>query len=146
MFAAQFRPGPSGLVGHLRPQLLALLEAAIVCSGSFNSCGLRTNEVGSMEVREVVANVQNLHRDESTAGSLFQVASFNLLEMGSPSVTPEAGVGIYENDHTQGPACAIAAGAGTIYRNYFALVKGHRPIGTQPNRLPSGSWRKIGKF
>ncbi len=39
-------------------------------------------------------------------------------------MTPEQGVGIYENDHTQGPACAIAAGAGTIYRNYFAPVNG----------------------
>ncbi|HKX00838.1 MAG TPA: hypothetical protein VJN43_24055 [Bryobacteraceae bacterium] len=34
------------------------------------------------------------------------------------------GIGIYENDHTQGPACAIAAGAGSIYRNYFAIVNG----------------------
>jgi hypothetical protein len=74
-------------------------------------------------VREVVDNVQHLHTNESNAGSLFQVASqFNLLEMVSPSVTPEHGVGIYENDRTQGPACAIAAGAGTIYRSYFATV------------------------
>jgi hypothetical protein len=51
-------------------------------------------------------------------------SQFNLLEMVSPRVTPEHGVGIYENDHTQGPACAIAAGAGTIYRNYFASVNG----------------------
>jgi hypothetical protein len=49
---------------------------------------------------------------------------FNLLEMVGPSITPEHGVGIYENDRTQGPACAIAAGAGTIYRNYFAVVNG----------------------
>jgi hypothetical protein len=35
-------------------------------------------------------------------------------------VTPEHGVTGYEHDHTQGPACAIAAGAATIYRNYFA--------------------------
>lgn len=34
-----------------------------------------------------------------------------------PEVTPENGVTIYEHDHTQGPACAIAAGAATIYRN-----------------------------
>lgn len=82
-------------------------------------------KVGRMSVREVVANVQNLHADESNAGALFQVASqFNLLEMAGPSVTPESGVEIYEDDHTQGPACAIAAGAGTIYRNYFAVVKG----------------------
>ncbi len=63
--------------------------------------------------------------DPSNANALFQVASqFNLLEMVSPSVTPEEGVGIYENDRTQGPACAVACGAGTIYRNYFAPVNG----------------------
>ncbi len=80
---------------------------------------------GTLRVREVVANVQHLHADVSNAKALFQVASqFNLLEMVSPDVTPEHGVGIYEHDHTQGPACAIAAGAGTIYRNYFADVNG----------------------
>jgi len=80
---------------------------------------------GKISLREVVADVQDLHATESNAGSLFQVASqFNLLEMVSPNMTPERGVGIYEHDHTQGPACAIAAGAGTIYRNYFALVRG----------------------
>ncbi|WP_245316866.1 hypothetical protein [Bradyrhizobium manausense] len=31
---------------------------------------------------------------------------------------------IYQSDSTQGPACAIAAGAATIYRNYFAKVAG----------------------
>ena len=78
-----------------------------------------------LSIREVVANVQDLHTDASNAGALFQVASqFNLLEMVSPGVPPELGVGIYENDHTQGPACAVAAGAGTIYRNYFAIVNG----------------------
>lgn len=78
-----------------------------------------------LSVREVVADVQNLHTDASNAGALFQVASqFNLLEMVSPNKTPELGVGIYEADYTQGPACAIAAGAGTIYRNYFASVNG----------------------
>ena len=76
-------------------------------------------------VTEVVADVRELHRDKSIAGSLFQVASqFNLLEMASPAATPEMGVGIYQNDPTQGPACATAAGAGTIYRNYFAVVNG----------------------
>src|SRR6202051_475022 len=37
-------------------------------------------------------------------------------------LTPEDGVTIYQYDRTQGPACAIAAGAATIYRNYFAPV------------------------
>ena len=80
---------------------------------------------GKLSVREVVANVQNLHTDLANAGALFQVASqFNLLEMVSSNRTPEAGIGIYERDRTQGPACAIAAGAGTIYRNYFVPVNG----------------------
>lgn len=76
-------------------------------------------------IREVVGDVRELHADPANAGALFQVASqFNLLEMTGPNVTPERGVGIYENDPTQGPACAIACGAGTIYRNYFADVDG----------------------
>lgn len=33
--------------------------------------------------------------------------------------SPEASVGIYERDPTQGPACAISCGAGTVHRNYF---------------------------
>lgn len=81
--------------------------------------------LGRSTVREVVANVQDLHTDVANAGALFQVASqFNLLEMGAPDITPERGVAIYERDRTQGPACAIAAGAGTIYRNYFVPVNG----------------------
>lgn len=76
-------------------------------------------------LREVVGDVRSLHADPANAGALFQVASqFNLLEMTGPLVTPERGVGIYENDPTQGPACAIACGAGTIYRNYFTDVGG----------------------
>ncbi len=80
---------------------------------------------GKLSLHEVVADVQQLHTDKSNAGSLFQVASqFNLLEMVSPDITPEQGVSRYEYDHTQGPACAIAAGAGTIYRNYFVECNG----------------------
>lgn len=75
---------------------------------------------GKLSIGQRVADVRQLHADPQHAGALFQVASqFNLLEMTSPSVTPEAGVGIYERDPTQGPACAIACGGGTIYRNYF---------------------------
>jgi hypothetical protein len=45
-----------------------------------------------------------------------------MLEMTGPEVTPEQGVTRYLGDPTQGPACAIAAGAATIFRNYFAPV------------------------
>ncbi|MCB9785084.1 MAG: hypothetical protein H6744_00195 [Deltaproteobacteria bacterium] len=75
-------------------------------------------------VSEVVGDVGALHRAAESAGALFQAASqFNLLEMTGPHVTPEAGVGIYERDRTQGPACAVACGGGTIYRNYFAPLR-----------------------
>jgi hypothetical protein len=71
----------------------------------------------------VQGDVGRLHQRPEFAGALFQVASqFNMLEMVGPEVTPENGVTRYENDGTQGPACAIAAGAATIYRNYFVPV------------------------
>ncbi len=86
-------------------------------------------------IREIIADAQELHRYPTNKNALFQVASqFNLLEMMSPGVTPESGVGIYERDHTQGPACAIAAGAGTIFRNYFANVNG-RVGQTEDNQI-----------
>lgn len=73
----------------------------------------------------VAADARRLHAEAANTGALFQVASqFNLLEMVGPEVTPEDGVTRYIHDRTQGPACAIAAGAGTIYRNYFASVGG----------------------
>lgn len=80
---------------------------------------------GRLKVSEVIADVQQLHVDQNNSNALFQVASqFNLLEMTGPRVTPEDGVTGYQFDRTQGPACAIACGAGTIYRNYFASVNG----------------------
>lgn len=110
------RTGRAWRHGNLETPTLATLRA--------RAAGV-TRISGALAVREVVANVQHLHADERHATALFQVASqFNLLEMVSPEVTPERGVGIYEHDRTQGPACAIAAGAGTIYRNYFAPVNG----------------------
>lgn len=81
---------------------------------------------GSLRVHNLSADAYALHAQPALAGALVQVASqFNLLEMTGPHISPEHGVGIYEHDPTQGPACARAAGAATIYRNYFA------PVGTQ---------------
>jgi hypothetical protein len=78
-----------------------------------------------LRVSNVVGDVRQLHADPHLRHALFQVAShFNLLEMTGPEVTPEHGVTRYEGDPTQGPACAIAAGAATIYRNYFVPVEG----------------------
>lgn len=83
-------------------------------------------ERGRLSVRNVSAHVSSLHRDSHHRGALFQVASqFNLLETVGPTITPEPGVTRYSSDRTQGPACAIAAGAATIYRNYFVPIAGH---------------------
>ena len=108
--------GKEYFFGLLETPSLAELRERVQCSGPHQ---------GEISVREVKADVQELHIDESNTGALFQVASqFNLLEMATPQVIPELGIARYECDHTQGPACAIAAGAGTIYRNYFVSVNG----------------------
>lgn len=76
-------------------------------------------------VQCLAGDARALHAAPQFAGATFQVASqFNLLEMVSPSISPEHGVTGYMHDRTQGPACAMAAGAGTIYRNYFAPAGG----------------------
>ncbi len=80
---------------------------------------------GRLQVSIVRGDVRAMHSFPENAGALFQVASqFNLLEMVSPEVTPERGVTGYQEDGTQGPACAMAAGAAAIYRNYFCNVDG----------------------
>jgi hypothetical protein len=108
--------GRQYICGSLETPTLADLRARISGSGHHSM---------RISVREEIADVQQLHMDKSNAGALFQVASqFNLLEMADPNITPEQGIAGYEHDLTQGPACAIAAGAGTIYRNYFADVNG----------------------
>ena len=79
-----------------------------------------------LRLREVVADVAALHADPANAGAVFQVASqFNLLEMVGPDVTPDQGIARYAHDRTQGPACAMACAAGTIWRNYLV------PMGDQ---------------
>jgi hypothetical protein len=81
--------------------------------------------LGKLKISNVSGDVRGMHRNPANPNALFQVASqFNLLEMVGPHVTPEDGVTRYANDHTQGPACAIAAGAATVYRNYFVPVAG----------------------
>ncbi len=86
----------------------------------------RATEFGTdapVKVSNVIGDAGQLHAEAKNAGSLFQVASqFNLLEMIGPGRVPEDGVTCYVGDPTQGPACAVAAGAGTVYRNYFAPV------------------------
>ena len=73
--------------------------------------------LGPLTFEEIFGNVSTLHADKELAGSLFQVASqFNVLEMVSPDVGPEEGVTCYQHDRTQGPACAMACPAATVFR------------------------------
>lgn len=72
----------------------------------------------------MTGDVRRLHRQPELAGALFQAASqFNALEMVGPNVTPEAGITGYQNDRTQGPACAISCAAATAFRNYLVDVR-----------------------
>jgi hypothetical protein len=115
-------------------QLRSMVNGKSYCIGTLELVSLQTLRdrvaagsglPGRLKVSLVHGNVRKMHQQPENAGALFQVASqFNLLEMMSPSVTPEQGVTRYESDPTQGPACAVAAGAATIYRNYFAKVHG----------------------
>lgn len=93
---------------------------------------------GRLRLSIVEGDVRAMHRAPENRGALFQVASqFNMLEMVGPGVTPERGVTDYEDDHTQGPACAVAAGGGTIFRNYLVPVAG--AVGQTRDRQLDGS-------
>jgi hypothetical protein len=108
--------GKSYGIGELELVSLQVLRERAKSSG---------NLAGRVKTSVVTGNVMRMHQAREHAGALFQIASqFNLLEMVSPKVTPEHGVTRYQSDPTQGPACAIAAGAATIYRNYFAPIEG----------------------
>ena len=74
---------------------------------------------------EAVGDALELHALPENRGALFQVASqFNCLEFPDPDTTPEDGVTAYASDPTQGPACALAAAAATVWRHAFLPVGG----------------------
>ena len=109
-----------------RSYTIGTLETPSLAEIRERAAGIVDSLAGSLRVSNVIGDVGRLHRDPANRHALFQVASqFNLLEMTGPDVTPEHGVTRYASDRTQGPACALAAGAATIYRNYFAPVEGH---------------------
>lgn len=78
---------------------------------------------GKLKVKNVVGGVDELIAADENRHSTFQVASqFNCLETMSPTQYPEEGVGCYAKDKTQGPACSIACGPATVFRNYFVAI------------------------
>ena len=88
--------------------------------------GVKYWRSGSLTVEHVrTGDILPHHAHSANAGATFQAASqFNCLEFASPDALPEMGVSIYSYDNTQGPACSMAAGPATVYRNYFADVDG----------------------
>ncbi len=104
---------------------VGVLETPSLAELRVRSATVREATQGVLRVRNIAADAHQLHTWPEVNGALVQVASqFNLLEMPGYDVTPEDGVSAYEHDLTQGPGCARAAGAATIYRNYFAPVGG----------------------
>jgi hypothetical protein len=117
--------GRSYGIGQLEVLSLAELRARVAALFAASGAATGATAPGPITLSVVQGDVRAMHRDPVYANALFQVASqFNLLEMTSPRVTPEDGVTRYQSDPTQGPACAIAAGAATIYRNYFVPIGG----------------------
>ena len=93
-------------VGELRSRCAELAASS--------STGLKFSHLAASD------GVQPLILDPANEGAVFQAASqFNCLEMTGPAVTPARGIAIYFNDPTQGPKCALACPAGTVYRNYL---------------------------
>lgn len=115
-------------------QLRSLVNGASYATGQLDLVSLQAlrdkagnvvGPAGRLKLQVVKGDVRYMHQSRDTACALFQVASqFNLLEMVSPTISPEQGVTRYQSDATQGPACAIAAGAATIFRNYFVPFDG----------------------
>jgi hypothetical protein len=80
---------------------------------------------GKLSVSFVAGDVSVHHGLKENRLALFQAASqFNCLEFVGPKVVPEDGITDYVYDKTQGPACSIACGPATVFRNYFAPVDG----------------------
>ena len=74
---------------------------------------------GIINLENIIMDVKNIHNicDEY---STIQVASqLNCLEMVNPSITPENGITIYENDLTQGPISVMCTPSAIAYRNYL---------------------------
>lgn len=83
------------------------------------SPGTFTVIVGSSANQELV-DVLSTQSLPQFNGATFQAASnFNALEFTSQMQAPDDGVTDYIYDRTQGPYCALAAGAAVVFRNYF---------------------------
>ena len=105
--------GPWSVGSFTTPSLQQLRDSSECLSSQNKALGL---SIAVADVSELLSTPENRR-------ATFQVASqMNCLEFPSPDCIPEDGVSGYEGDRTQGPACSIACGPATVFRNYFAPV------------------------
>lgn len=117
-------------VEDLRARLADLMESESIRPPANGANGVHEG----LKFRHLIGDAGEMHHDPSNANAVFQAASqFNCLEMSSPTVTPDDGITCYEYDRTQGPACAMACPAGTLYRNY--LINGYGQGGQQGKQI-----------
>jgi hypothetical protein len=91
-----------------------------------------------LDKSHVVADSRALHLLHPNA--FFQAASqLNCLEFANPGAAPELGIRGYEDDRTQGPACAAACAgaAAAAFRNYLATVS-EETLALDPSPIPRG--------
>ena len=119
-------PNPAAKRMHVGPwSTPSVAELRERCGGVITAADLSylgkltfTHMADPVGVLPLIANPDNV-------GAVFQAASqFNALEMTGPGVTPRQGIAIYATDPTQGPKCALACPAGTVFRNYLVGGEG----------------------
>lgn len=98
--------------------------------GIYNCKSLRNSYITRKTMIEGTPNIEHyvihdiLELHHQYPNSVFQVASqLNCLEFSSPNMNPENGITDYEFDYTQGPGCALACAAATLYRNICSYEK-----------------------
>lgn len=113
-------------------KMRSIVNGRVFSVGNFSTPSLRELRSQGQRVRSLrgrivfrneLGDVSEKHALRENRFATFQAASqFNCLEFVHQDVTPELGVSRYVHDKTQGPACSIACGPATVYRNYFAPV------------------------
>lgn len=83
------------------------------------SQGASTANLGKLSFSNIAGDAVDLHANAPKNAVFMAASQFNCLEMISPGATPKDGITRYIYDPTQGPACAMACPAGTLYRNYL---------------------------
>ncbi|OKU37301.1 hypothetical protein [Escherichia coli] len=116
---------------HTRGQSSRTFHAGILTMPSLAElrkavCSLEVSGGERIKLSSLVADAYELHRWPEANRAIIQVASqFNLLEIPNEHTTPEKGITNYQYDYTQGPSCAMACAAATVFRNYLV------PVGSQ---------------